>query len=324
MSSTTTIVDVPILKDPGIELNDVQKSSMERRRRAISPSFVPWILIIPALVLIAVFALYPLVRSIWFSFNSVSAFTGELSFIGLDNFKAVVQSDGFGATLGRTAIWVLGAVSFQFILGLGLALIINTKFPMRGVYRALIMIPWATPSVLVALMWKWILDPNSGIVNQALLAIGIIDKPIEFLSSPETALPSIIMIDVWQGIPLFAVMILAALQAVSKDLREAASIDGCGRIRSFIHVVWPVILPTILITFVLRLIWTSNYVDLIFILTGGGPGHASTTLALQSYLTTYKSVDFGQGAAYAVIQALILLAFVVLYFKLNKKAEERQ
>jgi len=284
-----------------------------------SQTTVPILLLAPAVVLVGVFAAYPLIKSVWFSLNEVSPFSGETSFVGLQNFVDIFSREDFLPTLGRTAFWVFGAVTLQFVFGLILALLINTKFPFRGIYRGLIMVPWATPSVLIALMWKWILDPNSGILNKTLLVTGLIDSPIEFLSTDALALPTLIMIDVWQGIPLFAVMILAALQSVSGELKEAAAIDGCGKTGVFRHITIPAILPTILITFVLRLIWTSNYIDLIYILTGGGPGDSSTTLALQSYLTTYKATEYGTGAAYAVFQALILAVFVVLYVRLSRK-----
>lgn len=295
----------------------------QRRRRARRSGITPLVLLAPAIVLVAVFAGYPLIRSIWFSLNDVSVFTGVLEFIGFENFATVIGSDDFYPTLGRTAVWTFGAVSLQLVGGLCLALMLNNRFPMRGVYRGLIMIPWATPSVLIALMWKWILDPNNGVLNQWLMGAGVIDTPIEFLSQNSTALPTLIMIDVWQGIPLFAIMILAALQSVSGELKESAQIDGCGPVSVFRHVVLPAILPTILITTLLRLIWTSNYVDLIFILTGGGPGTSSTTLALESYLTTYKASDFGAGAAYAVIQALFLAVFIALYVRLTRKDANR-
>ncbi len=293
------------------------------RRRARRGSVAPLLLLAPAIVLVAVFAGYPLVRSIWFSLNDVSVFTGMTQFVGFENFARVIGTAEFLPTLGRTAIWTFGAVSLQLVGGLSLALMLNNRFPMRGVYRGLIMIPWATPSVLVALMWKWVLDPNNGVLNQWLLGAGVIDRPIEFLSQNSTALPTLVMIDVWQGIPLFAIMILAALQSVSGELKESAQIDGCGPVSVFRHVVLPAILPTILITTLLRLIWTSNYVDLIFILTGGGPGTSSTTLALESYLTTYKASDFGSGAAYAVIQALFLVIFIALYVRLSRKGSNR-
>lgn len=298
-----------------------QRTNQAPRRRRPKPQLTPYVLLLPAIAVVGVFAGFPLIRSVWFAFQKVSPFSGDSEFVGLENFIAVLTDASILPTLGRTAMWVLGAVALQLIFGLALALLLNNRFPLRGVYRGLIMVPWATPSVLIALMWKWILDPNSGIVNSTLLGTGLIEKPIEFLSTNATALPTLIMIDVWQGVPLFAVMILAALQAVPGELREAAGIDGCGPFRVFRYVVLPVILPTILITVVLRLIWTANYIDLIFILTGGGPGHSSTTLALQSYVTTYKATDFGQGAAYAVVQSVILVIFVVLYLRMTNKKD---
>lgn len=294
------------------------------RRRGRNRPWEPYILLAPAILLILVFAGYPLLRSVWMAFTEVSPFAGTMTFVGLDNFRAIVADPEFPGYLGRTAFWVFGAVGLQFLCGLILALLVNTTFPLRGVYRGLMMVPWATPSVLVALMWKWLLDPNNGIVNKTLRGLGIIDQPIEFLSNGATALPTLIVVDVWQGIPLFAVMILAALQGVSGDLKEAAATDGCGPVGVFRHVVLPAILPTILITSLLRIIWTANYIDLIFILTGGGPGISSTTLALQSYLTAYKSTDFGQGAAYSVLQAVLLVVFVVMYLMLTKRNEERR
>jgi multiple sugar transport system permease protein len=281
----------------------------------------PYLYLAPAIVLVGAFAGYPLVRSVWFAFNEVSPFAGIQGFVGLQNFVDIVRDADFALLSVNTLKWTFGAVALQLVFGLVGAHLLNTRFRLRGLYRGLAMIPWATPSVLVALMWLWILDPNHGILNKGLQALGITDAPIAFLSQSSTALPTIIMVDVWQGIPLFAVMILAALQGVSSELREAASMDGCGPLRTFRYVVLPVILPTILITTLLRLIWTANYVDLALIMTGGGPGLASTTLALQSYVTAYKAVDFGRGAAYAVLQAAILSILVVIYIRSTNKKE---
>jgi multiple sugar transport system permease protein len=246
-----------------------------------------------------------------------------MSFAGLSNFAKALASPEFIPLVQRTGMWVFGIVAAQLVCGLLVALLLNTHFPLRGIYRGLVMIPWATPSVLVALMWKWILDPNYGVLNSALIKLGLIDKPIAFLADSQLALPTLMGIDVWQGIPLFAVMILAALQAVSSDLKEAATIDGCGKLRTFRYVVLPAIAPTILITTVLRLIWTANYVDLIYILTTGGPGTSSTTMALEAYLDAYKGSDFGGAAAYAVMQALVLAVFVILYLRLTRSEEKR-
>jgi multiple sugar transport system permease protein len=290
-----------------------------RGRRGVGHRLEPFILLAPALIMIALFAGYPLVRSIWFSVNEADPFNGAVRWVGLDNFVTVVKDALFGTFVRQSLIWTLGAVALQLVFGTLGALLLNTRFRLRGAFRALAMVPWATPSVLVALMWLWILDPNHGVLNAALQALGVIDEPIAWLSRTDTALPTLIIVDVWQGVPFFAVMVLAALQAVPAHLKEAAGVDGCGRWGVFRHVVLPAILPTVLITTLLRVIWTSNYIDLAFILTGGGPGTATTTLPLQSYLTAYKGADFGQGSAYAVIQALVLTAMIAVYIRLVRE-----
>ena len=281
----------------------------------------PLLYLLPSLVLVGVFVAYPLLRAVWFSFNQTSILAGVIEFVGGANYKAILFGNHFGTYALNSVAWTLGAVALQLVLGTLGALLLNQRIPLRGAVRGLAMIPWATPSVLVALIWMWLLDPNHGLVNSTLARLGLIDHPIAWLSNPHTALPTLIAIDTWQGVPFFAVMILAALQSVPTELRESARTDGCGPLGVFRYVVVPQILPTVLTTVILRIIWTANYVDLAYILTGGGPGTASTTLPLQSYLTAYKGGDFGQGSAYAMVQALCLAAFVVVYVRLTRRRE---
>ncbi len=294
-----------------------------RPRRRPHGSWEAYLYLAPAILLVGAFAGYPLLRSTWFAFNEVNPFTGVRGFVGLANIGEVLAREDIGLLVRNTLTWTVGTVLLQLLLGLVAAHLLNSRFPLRGVYRGLAMIPWATPSVLVALMWIWILEPNHGVLNGVLRGLGLVDRPIAFLGDATTALPSLVAVGVWQGVPLFAVMILAALQGVPPELREAASMDGCGRRGVFRHVVLPAILPTILITTLLRLIWTTNYVDLILIMTGGGPGLASTNLTLEAYVTAYKAMDFGTGAAYAVTQAAVLSLLVVLYVRLTGKRAGR-
>jgi multiple sugar transport system permease protein len=282
----------------------------------------PLVYLAPTLALVGIFVAYPVLRSVWLSLNEASILAGATGFAGLDNYVAIFTDAAFGHYAWTSIKWTFGAVGLQLVLGMCGALLLNHKIPLRGTVRGLAMIPWATPSVLVALIWLRLLDPNHGLINSVLQGLGLIDQPVTWLSSPDTALPTLIAVDVWQGVPFFAVMILAALQGVSKELRESARVDGCGSLGVFRYVVLPSILPTILITTILRIIWTSNYVDLAYILTGGGPAEATTTLPLQSYLTAYKSGDFGQGAAYAVVQAAVLMIFIVMYVRLTGKRED--
>lgn len=283
--------------------------------------FTPLLFLSPILTLFSIFILYPFVRAIWYSFNDVSLLGGTFGFSGLTNYANVIKNSDLPDIAQNSLIWTFTAVSLQLIFGAIGALLLNQKFKMRGTIRGLAMIPWATPSVLVALIWMWLLDPNHGLINAILQDVGVIDNPVAWLSSPESALWTLILVDAWQGVPFFAVMILAALQSIPEELRDAAKTDGCSLTQIFRHVVVPHILPTVLITLILRIIWTANYMDLIYILTGGGPGHATATFPLHSYITAYKIGNMGEGAAVIMIQAAVLAFLITFYVRLSNKKE---
>lgn len=300
------------------------KSGSGRGSRRGLARLEPVFYLLPILILLCTFVLFPILRSVWLSMNEVSLLGGMGDFVGGDNFARIFNHPRFWHYVRVSLAWTFGAVFFQFTFGMIGALLLNNRFPLRGIVRGLVMIPWATPSVLVALIWMWLLDPNHGLLNRIVMGIGLTDRPVQWLSSPDTALPSLIMVDVWQGIPFFAVMLLAALQSVPREIVEAARVDGCGAVSVFRNVVIPHIMPTVLVTLLLRVIWTANYVDLAFILTGGGPAEATTTIPLQSYLTAYKAGNFGVGSAYAMVQAAFLMIFVVIYVRLSRKGEENR
>ncbi|WIY83484.1 sugar ABC transporter permease [Propionimicrobium sp. PCR01-08-3] len=302
----------------------VEKAGQGRGSRRGLAALEPIFYLLPIIILLCTFVVFPIGRSVWLSMNEASLLGGINGFVGSENFATIFADPRFWHYIRVSLTWTFGAVALQFTFGMIGALLLNNKFPLRGVVRGLVMIPWATPSVLVALMWMWLLDPNHGLINRLIMGLGFIDAPVQWLSNPDTALPSLIMVDVWQGIPFFAVMILAALQSVPKDVVEAGRVDGCSALQVFWHVTVPHIVPTIMVTLLLRIIWTANYVDLAFILTGGGPAEATTTVPLQAYLTAYKSGDFGVGSAYAMVQAAFLMIFVIIYVRLSNKTEENR
>ena len=276
----------------------------------------------PALLIIGGFILYPALNALWLSVTKTNLLNlSAQTFVGLDNFVGLLHSPTFHKALRNSIVWTLGNVAFQLFFGMIGALLLNQAIRGRGVIRGLVLLPWATPSVLVALMWMWILDPNLGILNEILQALGLQDTPVAWLADPATALPTLMFIDIWQGIPFFAVMLLAALQSVPSELLEAAKIDGASPWKSFWYITVRLIMPTILITTILRLIWTANYFDLILILTNGGPANASLTIPLHAYHTAYRGFDFGTAAALGVTQAMALMALVVIYLRLTRKAE---
>ena len=293
----------------------------ERHERGRS-WLLPLFLLSPALVLLLGIVAYPIARAVWLSFHRLEILRPDLSqYVGFDNYRALLQDSVMRIALQNSAIWVAGVVLFQFVGGLVGALILNRKFPGRAVVRGLALIPWATPSVLVALMWTWMLDGNYGLINDLLVKAGILSRFQPWLAQPWSALPAVILADVWQGIPFFAVMLLAALQAIPDDLFEAARIDGASPWRVFQHVTLPLLLPTILITTMLRMIWTANYMDLIMIMTGGGPGYSSLTVPLHAYYTAYKRLDFGYGSTIAIVQVIILAGAIVFYLRQLRKNE---
>jgi len=276
----------------------------------------------PALLIIFGFILYPAFNAVWLSLTSTNLLNlSAQTFVGLDNFVAMLGSSEFHVALRNSVVWTFGNVAMQLFFGMIGALLLNQAIKGRGLIRGLVLLPWATPSVLVALMWMWILDPNLGILNETLQGLGLQDTPVAWLADPSTALPTLMFIDIWQGIPFFAVMLLAALQAVPAELTEAARIDGANAWKNYWHIVLPLIMPTVLITSILRLIWTANYFDLILILTNGGPANASLTIPLHAYQTAYRGFDFGGAAALGVTQALALMGLVIVYMRLTRRAE---
>jgi multiple sugar transport system permease protein len=283
---------------------------------------LPLFLLSPALVLLLGIVAYPIGRAIWLSFHRLEILQPDLSqYVALDHYRDLLQDPVLRIALQNSFVWVAGVVLFQFLGGLIGALILNRQFPGRAIARGLALIPWATPSVLVALMWTWMLDGNYGLVNDLLVKVGILSRYQPWLAQPWSALPGVMLADVWQGIPFFAVMLLAALQAIPEDLFEAARIDGASAWRVFRHVTLPLLVPTILITTMLRMIWTANYMDLIMIMTGGGPGYSSLTVPLHAYYTAYKRLDFGYGATIAIVQVAILAAAIVFYLRQLRRNE---
>lgn len=283
---------------------------------------LPLFLLSPALVLLVGIVAYPIGRAVWLSFHRLEILRPDLTqYVALDNYRELFQDPVIRIALQNSVVWVVGVVLFQFLGGLTGALILNRRFPGRAAARGLALIPWATPSVLVALMWTWMLDGNYGLVNDLLVKAGILSRFQPWLAQPWSALPAVMLADVWQGIPFFAVMLLAALQAIPEDLFEAARIDGASAWRVFRHVTLPLLFPTILITTMLRMIWTANYMDLIMIMTGGGPGYSSLTVPLHAYYTAYKRLDFGYGSTIAIVQVAILAAAIVFYLRQLRKNE---
>ncbi len=281
---------------------------------------LPWLLLAPALAITAVLVLVPAVQTVWMSFHDVVLFRPRSRpFVGLGNYAAALGDPVFWEGLTSSVIWVVVSVGLQFLLGLGAALLLNRRFAWRGIARALIVVPWALPSVIIGLIWTWMLDFNLGLVNELGLRLGLLAHPVAWLSQPGTAFAAVILAVVWQGFPFFAVTLLAGLQAIPGELYEAASLDGAGGVAKFVHVTLPGLAGVMTTALLLRMIWVANSLDLILVMTGGGPGTATQTLPLHAFLTAWSGGNYGQGSALAVILTLLLLGVVIAYLVRSRR-----
>lgn len=244
--------------------------------RAWRKRLLPYGLLTPAVLVTVVIVFLPMIEAVVTSLYEFVLFRPNAArFVGLGNYIKLVQDPVFWITLKHTAIWIGLTVPLQMGLGLIAALILNRQFPWRGLARALVIIPWALPSVVIALMWRWIYDANTGVLNEILLRLSIIQSAIPWLADPDKALYAVVVTLTWQGFPFFAVMILAGLQGIPRSRYEAASIDGASAWRQFRHVTLPGIAGVLATAGLLRIIWVANSIDVIFVMTGGGPGYAT-------------------------------------------------
>jgi multiple sugar transport system permease protein len=274
----------------------------------------PWLLLAPALAMTSVLVLVPAMHTAWMSLHNVILFRPRSRpFVGLDNYTTSLADPVFWSSLWNSLIWVVTAVALQFLLGLTAALLLNRRFAWRGIARALVVVPWALPSVIIGLIWTWMLDFDLGLVNAVGTRLGLLTHPVPWLSQPGTAMAAVILAVLWQGFPFFAVTLLAGLQAIPAELYEAAALDGAGPLASFRNVTLPGLAGVITTSLLLRMIWVANSLDLILVMTGGGPGTATQTLPLHAFLTAWSGGDYGQGSALAVLLTLLLLGVVVAY-----------
>ncbi len=280
-------------------------------RRELSTA---WLLLAPALAITTVLVLVPAAQTVWMSFHDVILFRPRTRpFVGFANYLTAFADPVFWEGLWASVIWVVASVALQFLIGLAAALLLNRRFAWRGVARALMVIPWALPSVIIGLIWTWMLDFNLGLVNELGLRLGLLSAPVPWLSQPGTAFAAVILAVVWQGFPFFAVTLLAGLQAIPGELYEAAALDGASKVSQFRHVTLPGLAGVMTTALLLRMIWVANSLDLILVMTSGGPGTATQTLPLHAFLTAWSGGNYGQGSALAVILTLLLLGVVVAY-----------
>ncbi len=274
----------------------------------------PYTLVTPALAVTILIIFFPIIQTATMSlFNYVIWKPKDNRFIGLGNYLQALKDEVFWISLRNTLIWIVGVVVLQLLLGFATALLLNRDFKWRGLARSLILIPWVTPSVITALMWRWMYDGNNGVINDLLVRIGFLKSYFPWLANSFTALPAIMIALMWQGFPFFAIMILAGLQAIPKSLYEVAEVDGATTWQKFARITLPMLVPILFTSILLRVIWVANSMDVIYVMTGGGPGYATHTLPVYSFIRAYKALDFGYASTIAIFLTFLLIAIVAGY-----------
>jgi multiple sugar transport system permease protein len=292
--------------------------------RRSSGQLAAWGFLAPVTVYLVAFYAYPLYRNVDLSVRNytVRSFVqGGAEFIGLDNYKTVIHDPTFTKALANTVLFTGISLIFQFLAGLALAVFFFQHFRLAATLRALFLVPWLLPLIVSASTWSWMLNSDSGVVNSALGAVGL--SPVNWLTSPHWALTSVIIANIWIGIPFNLVVLYGGLQGISTDLYEAASLDGATGWQKFRFITFPLLRPVSAITLLLGLVYTLKVFDIIWIMTKGGPGDSSTTFATWSYRKSFSSMlpQFGPGAAISNLLILMALACGLIYIRSQGKQQ---
>jgi multiple sugar transport system permease protein len=281
------------------------------QRRELSERTFAWLLIAPALLFIAVIVVWPLLETIRLSFTDATL--GGENWVGVQNYAALFADPKFWQIVGRTFYWMALAVSLKLVVGLIGATLLNAAIPGKALFRVLVMPPWVIPIAIGCIGWKWMYNGYFGLISGLLQEFGLVQDRVALLASKTSAFYSAIVTDVWVGTPMVTLFFLAAMQGVSKDLYEAAWVDGASRWYRFRRITIPQIMPVIVSMALLSAIWTFNSFEIIWILTEGGPRGATTTLIIDTYKVAISAQRFGEGAARAVVIVVLLATFSLFY-----------
>lgn len=276
----------------------------------------------PALVFLAAVLGWPLVQAIILSFQNVGVIGTTGSWIGFDNYAAILGSAGFWDAFGRSALWVVSNAVVQTALALGVALILNQKFPGVRIARTWIILTWIVPTVVVVIIWRWLLSTSGGMVNPLLIQFGVIDRPVGFFATRDGAFASLVMINSWRWFPFTALMMLAGLTRIPSDLYEAARIDGASAIRRFTRITWPLLQPTLVVLGIVGTLLSFNVFDVIWLLTAGGPSQATQTLPVLIYETAFKGYRLSEAATISVLTSVLLMGFALVATRAMTASED--
>jgi multiple sugar transport system permease protein len=269
--------------------------------------------LLPLLVLVGGLIFYPFYRAIWLSLTDKLVGYPE-RFVGLRNYAYLADDDAFHQVVRNSVVFTAASVGLKVVTGLGMALVLNGIVRGRTVFRGLFLLPWITSTVIIALTWRWMFDafPGRGFFNSVLLDLGLVQRPLAFMATPEGAMAAVIVANWWRGFPFFGVSFLAGMQSIPRDVYEAASVDGAGPTRRFWHITLPGLRHVIVVTTLLSFILTINDFNIIYVMTRGGPGTATQVFATYSYEVAFNQLRWGRGVTVSIFLVPLLVVGIIL------------
>ncbi len=280
-----------------------------------SAALFGYLFVAPLGLWLAVTVALPLAYSVYLSFTDMGVVGTEAAFVGLDNYARIVAEPEFRAAFGRSLVWAFGGGLLQTVLAFAAALTLNQTFRGRRFARTWIILSWIVPTIVIAIMWRWMLNATFGIANVLIVRLGLADGPIDFLGSPAWALPTVMLINTWRWFPFLSLLILAGLQTIPDDYYQAAQVDGAGPAKRFFSITLPLLQPVLYVVGLIGTLWAFNVFDLIWLMTQGGPVDATETLPVLIYDRAFNGFALGEASAISVVLALFLLLYSVVYIR---------
>ncbi len=281
--------------------------------RSIKRRITPYLFLLGPLVMYTIWVIIPIIRTFIVSFTNWDGISKEFKFIGLENFRELFTDYYFGLSLMNNIKWMVGFVLLSIPIGLGIAMLMDQKFPGHKVFKSMIYLPMTLSFVVIGQIWSWILEPRNGALNSFLRAVGLGGLANPWLSDPNIVTYALIFAALWRQIAYAMILFLAGLQSVSKEHVEAAYVDGANSFQRFIHVILPELRPAMVIAVTVNIIDSLRAFDIVFVMTRGGPFYSSSVMANYMYIEAFHNYHMGYGAAIAVIQFAITLGFIITY-----------
>lgn len=276
-----------------------------------------YLLVAPLIIWLGLTLLYPLAEAIRLAFTDAGIIGTSSNYVGLSNFREILQGDDFWPAVRRSAVWALGNAVLQLGLGFGTAMALQKKIRGRSAARTLVILPWIIPTVVLVIIWRWVLSGTFGIVNYLLERVGLIDEALAFFGDVDLAMPSLIFVNSWRWFPFLTLILLAGLQRVPRSEYEAAEIDGASGFQQFRFITFGYLRPLMVIVGLVGTLWSVNVFDIVWLLTQGGPSDRTQTLPVLIYNQGFKAFEMGEAAALSMLFLLLMLGFTAVYLIVN-------